>query len=176
MRRDRTPRARGALLAAVLGAAWLAAGCGGLDNEPLPLPSPSFDYFVCAVQPILDRECSAPSCHGTPDRGLQLLSPSRMRITAEYDKARADLSDEEIELGMHPALTDAELSFNYEQCRGFAFARSVDDPPQILSRPLALAAGGIYHEKHGDVFPSKTDPRYLTIQRWLFGSTGENCP
>lgn len=163
-------------LARCLACAALAAGCAGLDNDPLPLPAPSFGYFVCAVEPILDRECSAPACHGTPERGLQLLSPSRMRIKAEYDKARADLSNEEIEFGIHPPLTDAELSFNYEQCRGFSLARSAQGSPQLLSRPLALAAGGIYHDKHGDVFPSATDPRYQTLERWLAGATTESCP
>lgn len=166
-------------------AVWLALSvvalgvslaCDGPGNPSVAVPALDFGYFVCAVQPILDRECSAPACHGTPARGLQLLSPSRMRIASEYQVARADLSSEEIELGIHPALTDAELSFNYEQCRAFALVHDAGETSQLLSRPLAVAAGGLYHEARGDIFASRDDARYRTLEAWLGGATEASCP
>jgi len=153
----------------------MASACAGLDNASLDLPALDFGYFVCAVQPILDRECSAPACHGNAARGLQILSSSRMRIAAEYQKARLDLTSDEIELGIHPALTAMELSFNYEQCRAFAPSR-FGETSQLLSRPLAVSTGGLYHEKRGDIFPSGDDPRYQTIRLWLSGATEASCP
>lgn len=169
MRRERVRLALGVALVAF-------AACDGPGNPPVAPPALDFGYFVCAVQPILDRECSAPACHGTPARGLQILSPSRMRMAAEYPKARADLSGEEIELGIHPALTDAELSFNYEQCRAFAVAHAPTETSQLLSRPLAVAAGGLYHEARGDIFSSREDDGYLTLEAWLGGATEASCP
>lgn len=157
-------------------AVGVTPACDGLGNAPLDLPALDFGFFVCAVQPILDRECATPACHGNPARGLQVLSSSRMRIAGEYQRARADLGAEEIELGMHPALTDVELSFNYEQCRAFALPRGAGGTSQLLSRPLAVAAGGVYHDERGDIFASADDPSYRTLERWLLGATGESCP
>ena len=173
-RRPRSARAR--RVAAALGATLaLGATACGVDNPPAPLPRPDFEYFVCAVQPVLDRDCSFGGCHGSVDRGMQVLSPSRMRIASEYGFARLGVTDEEVEEGIHPPLTAIELSFNYDQARAFA-AASDDEAPQLLSRPLAVSAGGRYHAPAGDVFSGTEAPGYQVLERWLAGATGEECP
>jgi len=162
--------------AAALGA-LAASGLGAcaVDNPPAPLPTPDFAFFACAVQPVLDRNCSFGGCHGNADRGLQVLSSSRMRIASEYGIARLGVTDEEVDEGIHPALTNVELSFNYDQCRAFA-ERSDGELPQLLSKPLAVAAGGRYHAPNGDVFASQTDPEFQALVSWLAGATAEDCP
>lgn len=154
----------------------VAMGGCAVDNPVEPLPEPSFEYFACAVQPLLDRDCSFSGCHGNVQRGMQVLSPSRMRISSEYAIARMQTSDAEVEEGIHPALTNVELSFNYEQVRGYSRALSAGRPAPILDKPLAVAAGGIYHTAHGDVFASKDADGYKVIEAWLRGATAAECP
>ncbi|TNF35502.1 MAG: hypothetical protein EP329_06135 [Deltaproteobacteria bacterium] len=154
----------------------VAVGGCAVDNPVAPLPQPSFEYFACAVQPVLDRNCSFGGCHGNVQRGMQVLSPSRMRIASEYAIARLQTTDEEVEEGIHPALTNVELSFNYEQARGWSRASSPDRPAPILDKPLAVAAGGLYHTTHGDLFASKDDDGYKVIEAWLHGATAAECP
>ena len=173
LRRQVKASARFGALAVVAFAAL--AGCA-MDNPAQPLPQPSFNYFACAVQPVLDRECSFPGCHGNVRRGLQLLSPSRMRIASEYALARINTSQDDVDAGIHPPLTGVEVSFNYEQCRGYATQVAPHTPPPILDKPLAMAAGGVYHTVAGDVFKSQDDPGYVAINAWLHGASGAECP
>jgi len=163
------------VLAVMASMAAVVTACA-VDNPVEPLPEPSFEYFACAVQPVLDQGCSFPACHGDVNRGLQVLSPSRMRIASEYALARMGISDEQVEEGVHPPLTGVELSFNYEQCRGWAKATSTGRPPALLDKPLAVRAGGIYHTAAGDVFASEDDPGYRAIEAWLRGAGPEACP
>lgn len=162
-------------LAVVVGAAVVGGGCA-VDNPLEPLPQPSFAYFACAVQPVLDRDCSNSACHGNVARGMQVLSPSRMRIASEYALARLAISEDDVESGIHPPLTGVEVAFNYEQSRGWATARSPNRPAPILDMPLAVSAGGIYHTTHGDVFASPDDAGFQVIAAWLRGATEAECP
>ncbi|PKN56699.1 MAG: hypothetical protein CVU56_14880 [Deltaproteobacteria bacterium HGW-Deltaproteobacteria-14] len=164
-----------AALAVAVGAAVVGGGCA-VDNPPEALPEPSFEYFACAVQPVLDRECSNSACHGNVARGLQILSPSRMRIASEYALARLAISEDDVESGIHPPLTGVEVSFNYEQCRGWATAVTPNRPAPLLDKPLAVSAGGVYHTTHGDVFASPDEPGFQAIAAWLRGATAAECP
>lgn len=157
------------LLAAAVAA--LALGCT-LENPSAPPPALDYATFECRVMPVLARECSFPACHGSPERRLRLLSPGRMRLADQYPEARATLTDEELHQAMHPALTPAELAYNYAQMRAF----TTPDPQrsQLLIRPLPSQAGGIHHAAGADVFPSNRDPGYDAIASWLEGVEG--CP
>ena len=158
---------------------WLAAitvaGCT-LDNPAESAPSVSVEFFACAVQPVLARECSFPACHGSPERRFQVLSPGRMRIATEYGIARTQISADDAEAGIHPPLTAVELDFNVQQALGFAVAAGDVEKSQLLKRPLALGAGGTYHGIGGDVFPSAQSPGYETLARWLSGAGAGECP
>jgi hypothetical protein len=167
---------RGAMAAlASLLALCGASGCE-LDNPPVARADLSYGYFTCAVQPVLDRECAFPGCHGNPDRGLPLLSPSRMRLTEERARARATLDLADIEAGYHPPLTEVELTFNYQACGAFVARGAAAGDSALLSRPLAVGAGGRYHAPQGDVFAATDAPGYQTLARWIAGANDGDCP
>lgn len=152
----------------LLGLAMLPAGCA-VENEPRTWAKVDRQAFECAVQPIFARECSMPACHGNPLRRLKVLSPGRMRLPAELSKALAAQSQEDREAGNHPALTAVELDFNFVQARSMiAPDQPIADCP-LLNRPLAVAAGGMYHVEGGDIFTNTVDADYLTLQAWIQG-------
>jgi hypothetical protein len=163
-------------VATTLAAGLLAAGCE-FDNPVASAAALDLDYFTCEVQPVLDRECSFPACHGNAERGLRLVSPGRMRIVDEYLSARTSLTDDDVAAGIHPPLTGAELAFNYGQCAAFVDPDWPAQESQLLLRPLALASGGLHHlSAAGDVFLSSDAPGYARIARWLEGAGPEECP
>ena len=151
---------------------WTLTGCE-LANPPAPPPALDFATFTCIVEPVLAAECSFPACHGSPDRPFKTLSPGRMRLSDEYVIARELLTAEQVEDGIHPPLTEAEQRFNYAQARSFATEPASDSA--LLSRPLAMAAGGRFHAPNADVFTSTESDGYRAIERWLLGQEG-SCP
>jgi hypothetical protein len=163
---------------------WVAALCAsalmlthcGLDNPAVAPPEVDEAYFRCAVEPVLVRECSSPACHGYSERRFRVLAPGRMRLAAEYSDARQQITEEDAESGIQPPLTANEQRFNFLQARGFA--RGPVDDSQLLTRPLAVAAGGTVHVARlgGDVFGSPADPGYAAIRAWLHGATLHDCP
>jgi hypothetical protein len=170
----RTPLA--ALRVASLCASALIFAHCGLDNPPTDAPAVTEEYFRCAVEPVLVRECSSPACHGYSERRLRVLAPGRMRMADEYAAARQLITLDDVEEGIQPALTGNEQRFNFLQARGFA--RGPVDESQLLTRPLATAAGGTVHVSRlgGDVFTSKSDPGYVVLRSWLNGATVTSCP
>lgn len=152
----------------------LAAACA-VDNPSqdwAPVQRASFD---CAVQPILARECAMPDCHGNSARRLQVLAPGRMRLAAELSKALAAQPAEERESGHHPPLTAVEREFNFQQARSMVVPGQPVQDCALLNRPLAVAAGGMYHVEGGDVFASMLDLDYVTLQVWIEGAGQEMC-
>lgn len=149
-------------------------GCT-LDNPPEAMPAVSRAAFACAVQPILARQCSMPACHGSEARRLRVLAPGRLRLAGELAKATTAQSQEDRESGYHPALTQAEIDFNYDQARAMIVPGQPVQDCALLNRPLAVSAGGMYHAAGGDVFPSALDAEYLKIKGWLLGLGPELC-
>lgn len=174
MRAPRTPRL--ALRVATVSAFALISASCGLDNPPADAPAVTEEYFRCAVEPVLVRECSSPACHGYSERRLRVLAPGRMRIADQYAAARQLITLDDVEEGIQPPLTGNEERFNFLQARGFA--RGPVDDSQLLTRPLATGAGGTVHVSRlgGDVFTSKSDPGYLAIRAWLNGAATADCP
>jgi hypothetical protein len=87
------------------------------------------------VNGVLAQNCAAGNCHGSPANELYLTCGT----------------------------TPEEARWNYFVAGDYV---SVDPAAsEILRRPLATAAGGVYHEG-GGVFMSLTDPGYLAIQNW----------
>ncbi len=146
------------------------------DNSPVTPPDLSFDTFACEVQPVLAKSCSAPACHGSSARHFKVVAPARMRLSDQYLVARAALDPALVEDGVHPPLTDVELRFNYQQAMGFSRAGEPIAANQLLSRPLAVSAGGLRHAPAADVFIARTDPGFQAIARWLAGEVSEACP
>ena len=142
-----------------------------LEGEDL-----DFDHFVCSVQPILERECSMPACHGNSERPFQVLASGRMRIEDEYESAKSILTAADVSAGKHPKLTYGELAFNYYQARAFAKVTQGFLQSQLVTRPLALRVGGMAHAPRADVFFEPEDPRIQRIEAWISGATIQDCP
>jgi hypothetical protein len=121
----------------------LAHGCAS-PSAPVPPPAggqvPNLDYaaFVSTVEPALERRgCDAGGdCHGGGIRGTLALSPAGAKDPA----------------------------FDFEQV-----SRQVSvlapDSSAILTRPLALDAGGTPHPYKP--FASTSDSDYVSIRTWV---------
>lgn len=164
------------LSSAVLAVLPLVSGACMQTNAPVPAADPGLAAFACQVQPVLARSCSAPACHGSSARHFKVVAPARMRLHDQYPIARAGLSQEDVEAGLHPRLTDLELRFNYQQALGFVRLSDPVGSSQLLTRPLAMAAGGMRHAPAADVFDSVSEPGFQAIARWIAGEPGEGCP
>jgi hypothetical protein len=136
-------RRNAAGLAALLALASGLQGC----SKPTAPPAPpgggqqlnlSFDLFVATVEPVLVRHgCDAGGdCHGGGIRGTLQLSPQ----------------------------TAKDVNFDYN-----AVVLEVDpSPPEsslILTKPLALAAGGTPHQIKP--FATTSDSDYQAILHWI---------
>lgn len=133
-------------------AATLLAGCLAPVGEGEPLQVGSVEVFAAEVQPVLAERCATGGCHGRPDRMLALYAPGQHR--ADPDRVYLD-----------EPLTTEELWANAERLAAFAHGRDGVDS-LALRKPLAIEAGGCFHEG-GDVFRTRTDPGYRSIERWL---------
>jgi len=135
-----------------------------------------FDHFVCSIQPILERECSMPACHGNNQRPFKVLASGRMRIGDEYEASKSLLTGADVSAGKHPKLTYGELAYNYYQARAFALVTQGFPQSQLVTRPLAVRAGGMAHAPRADVFFDLDDPSIERIEAWISGATIQDCP
>jgi len=96
----------------------------------------AFQRFARDVAPVLQQRCAGSSCHGSAITDLYLTCGT----------------------------TDAELRWNFELA-----LRYLDEVPassELLRRPLALNAGGVYHEG-GDIFRDVEDRDYRKLLDWV---------
>lgn len=130
-------------LAILVGSPLVALGCVS-PTAPPAAPSgghpftPSYDAFVAGVEPVLQRHgCDAGGdCHGGGPRGALELSPAGAK----------------------------DMRFDFEQVSLQVNPAEPDSSP-ILTKPLALAAGG---EPHGvKPFASTADSGYAAIRAWI---------
>lgn len=105
---------------------------------------------------------------------MQVLAPGRMRMIGELIRASEAQSTADRDAGLHPPLTKAERDFNLIQARGMVRSNAGWPDPPLLSYPLAIGAGGIYHAPNADVFMSRQDPDYVILAQWAAGLGG--CP
>jgi len=98
-----------------------------------------------------------------------------MRLPAELAKALAAQAEEDLEAGYHPALTEAEVDFNFVQARAMIVPGEPIAACALLNRPLAVGAGGLYHAPDGDVFASADEPEYVALAGWVQGAGKEIC-
>lgn len=130
-------------LAILVGSPFVALGCASPTAPPDP-PSgghafaPSYAQFQAQVEPVLQRHgCDAGGdCHGGGPRGALELSPAGAKNTL----------------------------FDFDQVSLQVNAGTPDASP-ILTKPLALAAGGAPHGVK--VFASTSDTDYVAIRSWI---------
>ena len=130
-------------LAILVGSPLVALGCVSATAPPVP-PSggvtfaPSYAQFLAQVEPVLQRRgCDAGGdCHGGGPRGALELSPAGAK----------------------------DLRFDFDQV---SLQVNVADPrsSRILTKPLALAAGGVPHGVK--VFADTSDTEYVAIRSWI---------
>lgn len=136
--------AAGAIL--LLAVACVVHGCTS-PNAPPPPPSGgtsvslSYTVFVSTVDPILTRQgCDqGGDCHGAGIRGTYALSPE----------------------------TAKDPKFDFDQSVLQVWATMPDSSP-ILTRPLALSAGGVPHPYKA--FASTADSDYQAIRSWIMAA------
>lgn len=151
-----------ALVRAVLLLLLLPACTAGLD-EPLDLPELDRNAFRCEVQPVLAARCAFAGCHASARRPLRLYAVGRMRLGVGWDRLAEPLSADELEA-------------NFQSTRGFAAGNAASDLPLLLSKPLDVRAGGLFHRGQelysgDDVFTSTDDPGYQRLAAWVAGGT-----
>lgn len=130
-------------LAILVGSPLVALGCVSPTAPPDPPSgghpfSPDFALFQSAVEPVLQRHgCDAGGdCHGGGPRGALELSPAGAKdMRFDFDQ---------VSLQVNPARPDSSL---------------------ILTKPLALAAGGVPHGVKP--FASTSDSDYVAIRDWI---------
>lgn len=134
--------ARGAL-AILVGSPLVALGCVSPSAPPSP-PSggqaftPDYTVFASSVEPVLVQHgCDAGGdCHGGGPRGAFELSPAGAK-DATFDF-------QQVALQVNPATPDSS---------------------RILTKPLALAAGGSPHQVKP--FATTADSGYVAIRSWI---------
>ncbi len=97
-----------------------------------------YDEFVAAVEPVLVRNgCDAGGdCHGGGIRGTFALSPAGAKdLRFDFDQAALQVNPTQL------------------------------DSSHILTKPLALAAGGVPHGVK--VFATPADSGYQAIRGWI---------
>ena len=142
------------------------ASCQKLD-EPRPLDQLDVHMFRCSVQPVLTKSCASLRCHGDGNRYYKIFARNRLRFNLGEDQRNATLQD-------------IERAYNYN-----ASIAQVDSKKPLdsflLLKPLDEAAGGYYHGGAveygmGDVFLSRDEPDFRTLQAWVTGGTEDpNC-
>lgn len=117
------------------------------------IPEADYGVFVDRVQPVLAERCANPSCHGTVRRPLEVYAPSFHR------------ADPEMVHSSDP-LTDAELRANFDRSRAFILGAERPLDTLLLSKPLAIAAGGTGHADV-EVFETRDDTEYVRMLDWV---------
>lgn len=130
-------------LAILVGSPLVALGCASPTAPPDPPTgghafTPSYAQFQATVEPVLQRHgCDAAGdCHGGGPRGALELSPAGAKST-QFDFDQVSL---QVNVG-------------------------TPDASPILTKPLALAAGGVPHGVK--VFATTSDTDYVAIRNWI---------
>ena len=95
----------------------------------------AYQRFAADVAPVLQRRCAGSECHGSSVTDMYLTCGSN----------------------------DAERRWNFELA--VRYLDEVAASSELLRRPLALNAGGVYHEG-GDIFQDVQDPDYRKLLAW----------
>ena len=142
--------------AALLIAQLALHGCASDEEWSGPLPTPDGSLFVAEVYPLLLRDCAFSTCHGAPERFLNIVGPGRSRLDP---KTKPD-----------DPLTLEEIVHSYDRCRSMLVSAHDVAHSLLLSKPLESEAGGQGHkgvdEFGRNVFATTRDPGYALLTRW----------
>ncbi len=131
----------------------LALGCvegPGQGEELLG----DYESFETEVQPILEG-CANPSCHGTPERPLEIYAVRQHRLNPD-------------DVYLESPLTDRELWLNFVRSCGFLMDLEAPEDCELLRKPLSPKAGGAEHVG-GAQFGDVDNPDYAALLQWVSG-------
>jgi len=142
--------------------ALLATGCWSQNlaqADPEGLAALDETTFRCAVQPILQRECSYLGCHGREEMPLRVYGVGALRLEEGRTSA-----------GRARPLTSAEEHANFLSAQGQSF-HTPPERNQLVLKGLPSRAGGYAHVG-GVIWSGLDDPRVHIILGWLCGQAG----
>ena len=117
--------------------------------------------FRAEVQPIL-AGCANPSCHGDPDRPLEVYAAFSHRLDPSM-------------LFLDEPITDEELDLNRLRFCALLTGHPDAEDSAALTKPLDPASGGSEHVG-GVVFGDTDEPEYVTLLRWAQDAIDEVEP
>lgn len=141
----------------VAGAVLYAACVSGPGETRYVEAAADYELFAEIVQPVLTERCANPSCHGNPDRPLQLFAIHQHRLDPALTFTDLPLTEEEIRLNYQRALVFVSYHPSIEKC-------------PLISKPLAESAGGVWHGG-GVQFYEPSEPQCDAIRTWLENTT-----
>lgn len=130
----------------------MLAACDLDPAAPERLFMPELADFAARAQPVLAARCATPSCHGRADRPLALYAPGFHRRDPRDLHRELPLDEDELRLNL---------------MRVMAFVTPQVDRCELLTKPLADAAGGIAHAG-GTQFADTSDWDYRALRAWAF--------
>lgn len=131
------------------------AACSADPIPERPIPALDADAYASRVHPVLRVSCASLDCHGDPGRPLRLYAEDGLRA---QDALRGQ------------PITVEETRWNAVAIAGVDPEASTPDLHLALTKPLAVAAGGLAHAG-GDVWPDREDPGYRCLRAWLAGES-----
>ena len=144
---------RALVLAALVCGIALAIGCGARDEARQQIRMLDRGAFESDIQPILERRCANPTCHGREDRPLSVYAPRCWR----EDPAR---------IHMDEPLTASEIEHDY--VASCVMAQIAAPNGSLFARKALGERGGLYHGG-GAVFDGPSDPEYRALEAWARG-------
>ncbi len=128
---------------------WLAMASIACGPPPQPVAPPALDsaMFRSQVQPILERGCASPSCHGNDRRPLRVYAPGYFRA----DPTRLHLDE---------PISPDELAANQRSASAFALGVDRAEQSLLVLKPLG-------HAGHATVFSTVDDRDAQTVIVWL---------
>lgn len=148
---------------------------------PVTLPALDRNYFMCNVEPILDRGCAFFGCHGTDEgRPFRVYARGRLRNSELVDRVSSCLGTGTVNLqeaGSGTAMcegwlphTEAEWKKNFDSARSFMLGVAEPAQSELLAQPVV---GGKPHV--GVHLFREADADYQTLRAWLDGATLPSC-
>ena len=141
-------------LTVLLFASLLMASTPGCVADPGHQPPPgtlNADQFR-VIQPVLERGCANPTCHGNAERPWRIYARHMHRADAA-----ATWSD--------APLTDAELTANATWTMPF-IKHADPDGSELVRKPLHPSAGGSPHVG-GAQYRDRDDPDFAALRAWV---------
>ncbi len=81
----------------------ICSGCVSSPGEPLDEPTLDRRLFVESVEPVLERRCASPNCHGNDRRRLRVYAPGTHRRAASLVHRSLPLDDDELDANLRSA-------------------------------------------------------------------------